>query len=117
MEITEGTLDKIHMKTLASCMNALKDKGFGENFMVKGDKLQALTSNKQYSAEEVKILNFYRFEGESDPADNAILYAIETKDGLRGLLSDAYGSYADPDVSKFIDQVTDMGTKAAHEVK
>jgi hypothetical protein len=113
----ETALDKTEMKTLADCMNALKSKGFGENFMVKENMLHALNSDKKYPAEEVKILNFYRFEGESDPGDNAILYAIETNDGLRGLLSDAYGSYADADVSEFIDQVTEISKRVNREGK
>lgn len=36
----------------------------------------------------------YRFEGNTNPDDNAILYAIETARGEKGLLLDAYGVYA-----------------------
>jgi hypothetical protein len=32
-----------------------------------------------------------RFEGMSDPDDNAILYAISTKNGRKGILVDGYG--------------------------
>jgi hypothetical protein len=39
----------------------------------------------------------YRFEGESDPSDEAILYAISSeKHGLKGLLVNGYGVSSDP---------------------
>ncbi|MDQ3047374.1 MAG: hypothetical protein M3R27_07480 [Bacteroidota bacterium] len=103
--------EKTQLKTLAACMNKLQNDGFQENFMVKERGLCALDADKTYSAEEVKIVNFYRFEGESDPADSAILYAIETNDGLRGMLSDAYGPYADSKVTKFIADVEEIMKK------
>jgi hypothetical protein len=109
--------EKINLKTLASCMKTLYAEGFKENFMVKEGAIHALDSDKKYTPSEVKILNFYRFEGESDPADNAILYALETKDGIRGLLSDAYGPYADVKVTKFIKEVEDIMKKTNPDVK
>ena len=101
--------EKTYMKTLASCITQLQSEGFKENFIVKDDKLQA--SEKSYSPGQVDILNFYRFEGESDPADNSILYAIETDDGTRGLLTDAYGAYADESISRFIVEVENITKK------
>jgi hypothetical protein len=103
--------EKTPLKSLAECMNTLQRDGFTENFMVKKMGLHALDSSKYYAPDEVKIINFYRFEGESDPADNAILYAIETNDGIRGLLSDAYGAYADQYISKFTADVEDIMKK------
>jgi hypothetical protein len=109
--------EKTNLKTLAACMNKLQADGFTENLMVKENKIQALDSGKEYAPSEVKILNFYRFEGESDPADNAILYALETTDGIRGLLSDAYGPYADVKVTKFIAEVEDIMKKTNRDTK
>ena len=109
--------EKTPLKTLASCMNTLHNDGFKENFMIKEGALHALDTGNNYAPSEVKILNFYRFEGESDPADSAILYAMETKDGIRGLLSDAYGPYADAKVSKFITEVENIMKKTDPEKK
>ncbi len=103
--------EKTPLKTLAACMNKLQSDGFQENFMVKERGLCALDSERTYSPSEVKIVNFYRFEGENDPADSAILYAIQTNDGLRGLVSDAYGPYADSKVTKFISDVEEIMKK------
>jgi hypothetical protein len=103
--------EKKEMKTLSECMNSLSRDGFTENFMVKKDGLHALDAKRIYKPDTVKIVSFYRFEGESDPNDNSILYAVETNDGLKGLLSDAYGSYADPLISKYIAQVEEISKR------
>ena len=100
-----NTNEKIEMKTLSACMNKLQADGFNSNFMIKENKLFVVDTDKTYLPEDVKIVNFYRFEGESDPSDSSILYAMETKDGLKGIIADAYGAYADKEVSKFIAEV------------
>lgn len=99
------------MKTLASCTNKLVLDGFTEDFKVVEKGLQSTQTEKIYDSSDVKITNFYRFEGASDPADNAILYAIEAGDGVKGTLVDAYGPYADPLIGKFIEQVEEVSKK------
>jgi hypothetical protein len=100
------------MNTMSQCVNKLESDGYTEQFRVdeKG-KLYAPSVDKSYKAEKVHILNFFRFEGASDPDENSILYAIQTDDGTKGMLTDAYGAYADPNVSKFIKQVEDIAKK------
>ncbi|HLP10529.1 MAG TPA: hypothetical protein VK177_01285 [Flavobacteriales bacterium] len=100
--------EKSEMSTLVSCTNRLQKEGYKENFVARDRGLEAPSTNKVYTPADVKINNFFRFEGESDPADNSILYAIETTDGLKGMLIDAYGAYANPKVSKFITEVEDI---------
>ena len=41
------------------------------------------------------IDEFYRFEGMSNPSDNSIVYAISSTGGVKGVLVDGYGVYAD----------------------
>lgn len=101
----------IQMKTLSEATNKAVEKGFTETFKVVGKGLTTDTETKFYSPEEVKISNFYRFEGYSDPMDNAILYLIETNDNTKGTLIDAYGAYADARLSKFIKEVEDIQKK------
>jgi hypothetical protein len=104
------------MKTLASCLNkALKD-GYTENFKITEHGLQSLETEKLYTPEQVHIVNFFRFEGASDPSDSAILYIIEANDGAKGTLTDAYGMYADPNIDQFIKEVENISKKHATEV-
>jgi hypothetical protein len=105
------------MKTLVSCINSLVGQGFTEDYKVNDKGLKALKTEKIYKPEEVKVVNFYRFEGSSDPADNTILYAIETSDGEKGTLVDAYGPYSDTRVTNFMKQVEEIQKKVVKEEK
>ena len=82
------SFEKNQMSTLTSCTNHLLKEGFTENFSAHKNGIEAPSKGRNYSPSEVKIVSFYRFEGDSDPGDNAILYAIETHDGTKGLLID-----------------------------
>jgi hypothetical protein len=108
---------KDEMKTLVSCINSLVRSGFTEDYKIIGGRLKALKRDRIYAPEEVKVVNFYRFEGESDPADNSILYAIETSDGSKGTLVDAYGPYADSKITSFMHQVEEINKKTNRDEK
>ena len=44
--------------------------------------------------DDLEIVEIYRFEGDTDPADQAVVYAIESKSGLKGVLVSGYGASA-----------------------
>lgn len=100
--------DKVHMTTLVSCINRLQTTGYTTQFKAVPEGLLSLTTHKVYDPGQVKIIQFFRFEGESDPSDSSILYAIEAWDGEQGTLVDGYGKESDSHVSTFIKQVEDM---------
>lgn len=100
------------MKTLSSCINKLSSDGYIEQFKVSEDgRLLSSAKEKDYRPEQVHVVNFFRFEGASDPDDSSILYAIETDGGEKGTLTDAYGMYADPRIGKFMKEVEDINKK------
>ena len=68
-------------------------------------KISTNVGAKEFSPEEVKINEFHRFEGESNPADTSIVYAIEAKDGTKGLLIDSYGADSSIAIDQFIKKV------------
>ena len=105
------------MNTLSDCVNKLVRDGYNVNFTVDEKGLAAAEDGKHYKPDEVHIKNFFRFEGDSDPADNSILYAIELDDGTKGTLVDAYGSNDDPNIGKFIKQVEDIEKKTPDNKK
>jgi hypothetical protein len=94
-----------YMKSMANCLNRMVSDGYTEDFKVTETGLEALKEHAHYAPEQVQVVNFFRFEGESDPDDNAILYVIETRDGKKGTLIDAYGIYNDALVSGFMKNV------------
>lgn len=97
--------DPIEPTTLAGVMDELTGRGFTEHFTVAGARLRGVEGGGRFAAEDVTIAAYYRFEGISDPDDMSILYALETRTGIRGTLADAFGVYADPSVGDFMDDV------------
>jgi hypothetical protein len=59
--------------------------------------------NKIYKPEDLTIIKTYRFEGDSDPADNSVLYILEDKDHQIGYILDAYGMYSSQESPGFDD--------------
>jgi len=93
------------MTDLEKVQENLEKYGYTEQFRVEKGKLVGMESKKKYKPSDVKAVNFYRFEGITDPGDMSILYAIETSDGSKGTLTDAYGRYSDDDTGDFMKQV------------
>ena len=104
-EYTESNDQQTFMNNEENLMKKLEKHGYTEQFKVEKERLLSLTSGKKYKPADVKAANFYRFEGISDPDDMSILYAIETTDGAKGTLTDAYGRYSDDDTGAFMKQV------------
>lgn len=100
-----------YLKTLVDLHNKMMDDGYKEDFMMVEGKLKCVSTDKLYASSEVIINNFFRFEGQNDPDDSSIMYVIETNDGKKGTLIDAYGAYADPDISAFITEVETIQKK------
>src|SRR5690242_5008060 len=100
-----------YMKSLANCLNRMMTEGYTEDFKVTDQGLESLNNHHNYKPDQVQVVNFFRFEGESDPDDNAILYVIETNDGAKGTLVDAYGVYNDARVTRFMKDVETINKK------
>ena len=97
------------MRTLSEAMERLVRQGFTEHFGVRGNQLRGFESGKSFGSEDVIIREYERFEGVSDPDDMAILYAIESSNGIRGTLVDAFGVYSNPVISAFLEHVRFVG--------
>jgi hypothetical protein len=96
----------IEPRTLSGVLADLEARGFGEHFRVVDEgHVQALSTGDRFRPSQVSIAECHRFEGISDPDDMAILYAIETRTGVRGTIADAFGVYTDPLVGGFMQAV------------
>jgi hypothetical protein len=91
--------------TVAEAVQGLNQRGFSCNLELIGGVLRAIESGRTFTPPDLTIVEHHRFEGASDPDDMAIVYGIESNDGIRGVLVDAYGVYADPRLSEFLKTV------------
>ena len=103
-----------NMTEMQICLDKAVEKGYDVSFKATENGLKCMGSGRVYSPEEVTVPNFFRFEGISDPGDMSILYEIETNDGCKGTLIDAYGVYSDSRVGKFMCAVDEMHKKIPH---
>ena len=80
--------------TVTEAMADLKARGYTLDFNLKETQIECSTVNRKLSPAEFDISEFYRFEGNTDPGDEMVVYAIESKDGLKGVLVNAFGVYS-----------------------
>ena len=86
----------INYETVVEALAALKAKGYTMDFTIDFDKITCRENNLILKPDDFEIQEFYRFEGDTNPSDEDIVFAIESKDGkVKGCLTSAYGTYAD----------------------
>lgn len=100
-----------YLKSLSHCLNKIRTGGYTESFEAVDSGLCSLQTKRVYQPGEVKVVNFFRFEGVSDHRENAIMYIIETCDGLKGTLVKPYDPYVDPAIDAFIVEGKDTKKK------
>lgn len=77
--------------TLSQAITALRTEGFTLDFNQTENSLYCAELDFALSPEDFTVVRSFRFEGNSDPGDAALLLAIEGNNGQRGLLVDGYG--------------------------
>jgi hypothetical protein len=92
-------------KTMLDAVNALRDRGYTYDFDFSQACLHCNLISQKFQPEDLRITEYYRFEGISDPDDNTVVYAIESKQGVKGIMIDAYGAYADEHKAAFIKNI------------
>src|SRR6187551_1158699 len=81
-------------ETLVEAIGQLKITGYENDFNLHPEWIECPPLNIKLGPEEFHVDEVHRFEGMNDPDDSAVLYAISSKRGIKGLLVDAYGAYA-----------------------
>lgn len=94
-------------KTLSEVMALLSSQGYTEGY-----NLLQLRGSRDNQSNEIDFANLvidkiYRFSGQNDAADEAILYSISNlKNGLKGLFVNGYGIYTDEEASTIIEKIS-----------
>ena len=85
------------MTTVTEVIQNLQQEGYTEDFNLKTNCLECRKNALQVSPEEFVVDRHFRFEGLSDPADAAIIYAISSiKHNIKGILVNGYGTSSEP---------------------
>lgn len=82
--------------TLSEAVNDLVSRGYVYNFNLKNDCIKCVENEINIHPEDFNIDEVHRFEGNTDPGDENVLFAISSdKYNIKGLLVNAFGMYAD----------------------
>ena len=92
--------------TLSEAIAELRKEGYTEDFNLEHDCLICSDGTLKIFKDDFVVDKFYRFEGDSDPADEAILYAISShKNNMKGILVNGYGISAEPIASEMVEKL------------
>jgi len=94
------------MDTLSEVMEVLRSRGYTEDFNLEKNCLACREGVYKVFHDEFVIDKFYRFEGDSNPEDEATLYAISsTKHNLKGILVNGGGIYTDDITNEMLESL------------
>ena len=79
--------------TVSAAVQGLKKRGYTIDFNLRENCI--ICQGDKFDPDDFEIVEVYRFEGNSDPADEAVVYAIESTNGIRGVLVNGYGPSSD----------------------
>lgn len=67
-----------HYATVSEALDELKEKGFTVDFNI-------LESKIINNPEDFEIVHIYRYEGDTDPGDEATVFGIKSSNGEKGV--------------------------------
>ena len=79
--------------TVSEAVSGLKKRNFNVDFNLEENCL--VCHGDKFNVNDFEIVEVYRFEGNSDPSDEAVVYAIESVNGMKGILVSGYGISAE----------------------
>ncbi|WP_424493705.1 phosphoribosylpyrophosphate synthetase [Salinimicrobium sp. GXAS 041] len=86
--------------TLSETINMLRiEHGYEEDFNLLDEKLKSPEEREEFLSNDFVVDKVYRFEGPSNPGDEATLYAISISSGRKGVLLDGY-NYSSGQISE-----------------
>jgi hypothetical protein len=94
---------KFHYDTVTEAIANLKEQGFTLDFNLAENHLKA--GEHSYPADEFEIVDQYRYEGASDPGDEATVYALASPSGQKGILVTGYGYSTDKESEETLKQL------------
>ena len=84
------------MTTLSETLATLKKQGYSQDFNLAATHLSCAGKAVALFPDDFVVDQYFRFEGPSDPADEAVEYAISSaRFNLKGTLVNGYGPSSD----------------------
>jgi hypothetical protein len=103
----------MQLESLAAAIERLGRRGFTHTLRVEDGRLLDLATGQLYEPDLLEVDELVRFEGESDPDEQAVLFALRSPHGQPlGTLASAFGAMLPPEEGEVIRR---LGGKAGRE--
>lgn len=99
--------------TVTEALSDLKQRGFIYDFNLDNGRMQCKSLDRDFGEDELMIEETYRFEGPSDPADEAVVFALAAGD-VRGTFVDGYGASYDDKSLDFLQHLHQRPVRPAN---
>jgi hypothetical protein len=86
-----------HLETIAEAVDRLTRDGYTDDFRAEKEGLRQVGTGAIFAPESLCVDEVVRFEGETDPGSEAIVFALRHEEsGARGTFVTTYGARLDP---------------------
>lgn len=84
--------ERENYNNLVEAIAGLKQQGYTEDFNLRSNCIECRNGSHQLLHDEFQIDKYFRFDGDTNPDEESIIYAISsTKDDVKGILVNGYG--------------------------
>lgn len=91
-----------HYATVSKALEELTEKGFTIDFNIQEKRIID-------SPDDFEIVHLYRYEGESDPGDEATVFGIKSSTGEKGVFVAGLSAFADNSAAMVLNELTIKG--------
>lgn len=104
------------METLHEAIARLESRGYTNAFRPTPDGELETEQGDVLHPDDLTIDETVRFEGSSNPDDEAVLFALSSQDGeIRGTFATSYGTSVEPSAARAIQGLVSKTRKAMQE--
>ena len=98
------------METVSEALRRLTAAGYVDEYRAEPLGLRSLSDGTVRPPEALRIEEFARFEGDSDPGDECTVFALAAADGgAKGTYTVAYGTLMDALDAQMVDRLAEKG--------
>ena len=93
-----------HYAPVSTALEELAEKGFTVDFNVQENRIIN-------SPDDFQIVHIYRYEGESDPGDEAPVFGIKSSTGEKGVFVAGLSAFTDKSAAMVLNELSIKGRK------
>ncbi len=98
--------------TVTDAVTFLAEEGYVDDFRLCAEGVVDVRTGKAHPVATASVDYTFRFEGDSDPGDAAIVLGVRCVDwGSKGVIVSAYGPDVEPETAELLVALASMGPK------